>query len=794
VVALYLATNMPAGSPKFGLAMVLGAAVTTWFASSVRYEVTLTLLAAYLCLADGYVKLGTGNPQATFVRDILFYAIVAGAAGRLFVARGRVKLPPLTPWIIGFIVIVVVQVFNPNTLNTTKALAGLRQQLEFVPLFFFGYALLQTTGRLRGLLLAIAVFAAINGIVGLIQSQLTPDQLAGWGPGYRDKVMGAANVAARVYYDASGAQRTRPFGLGGDVGFAGGMGMLAVPMVLALLSAGAIRRAWVPVLLGLCCAVGVITSQGRTLIIGSVIAVLAFLFLGLAGRSAIRAVGAVAIAGLIGVAILPAVFSGNKSGGFDRYASIAPDKIAETAYSYRIDDLSYLPEYFTRFPLGAGLATVGPARAFGGAIPRPGINGETEYNFMILELGIAGLLLFTAFSIKLIALAVRRLPRVEDIEARTYLAGLFAPLIALFLIGFAGPTTTAPPFGPYLWLMGGVAAYWLAPLGSRRRLAERADGEEQEPASAPPSPSLAPHAVRFDPQPELVAPAAPVLDVGPEGPPGVAAVPDPGTDFTISVCLQDGGEGDMEKLQRAIARIHAASDAVHEIVVHAGGVDPAVRAYVAEQDACLRWSTAPASGPTEAWSAAAAIATGSHVVLLDTTVSLDLEFLPVIRARWAALPPQVRGGVVFAGWMQYGLTRVAPPDPEGMWLTSAVLPRRLLEVAPLEGDSTPADAAISLAARATAEGYEIVQCPEVANWGPAVAPRVQPPVAQGSARLRQAARRARRRPLSGTLSYAVAVGAVYAGEVRRRGPRGLVTAARTVGEARSGRDAAPRER
>ena len=59
-----------------------------------------------------------------------------------------------------------------------------------VPLFFVGYAFLKTRARLRAFFLILLVIATANGIVGMVQLNLTPAQLASWGPGYAFRING----------------------------------------------------------------------------------------------------------------------------------------------------------------------------------------------------------------------------------------------------------------------------------------------------------------------------------------------------------------------------------------------------------------------------------------------------------------------------------------------------------------------------------------------------------------------------------------------------------------------------
>ena len=446
--------------PFTGAVLVAGVVVATWMAVSVRLEVTLAVFAIYLGLIDGFVKLRTNVDVATLGRDVLLVAVVVSGAARLIGARQPLRLPALTPWILAFTVIVLVEAANPLTAGMTKAAAGIRQQLEFVPLFFFGFALFRTKERLRVLLLLIALIAAVNGIVGGFQSQLSTEQMSAWGPGYEQRINGDGDLAARVYWDDAGDAKIRPFGLGSDMGYAGAVGLVAAPCLLALISlGGGRRRAWPALLMALAVAVGVITSQGRAVLLGTVFAIFIFIVLGVSGRGGARVIGGLAVAAVVLLLVLPAVLPSSDSGSYTRYGSITPSKALNTAYDYRKDDLAYVFDYALKWPFGAGLGTVGPARVFGGA-GTSGVNGETQFNFLILEVGIAGLLVWVALALKVMLRVVRRLRRLRDGELRIYLAALAGPFIAVFFSGLGGPTTTAPPYGPYFWLAIGIFAYW----------------------------------------------------------------------------------------------------------------------------------------------------------------------------------------------------------------------------------------------------------------------------------------------------------------------------------------------
>src|SRR5207249_1531654 len=124
---------------------------------------------------------------------------------------------------------------NVSLLHT---LGGLRPHLEWVPLFFLGYAVMRTTRRLRIFLSLLLVVTTINGAVALVQYELTPEQLSTWGPGYAELLHGTGSLSERVSYRTDDKRRVRPFGLGSDTGFSGSLAIIAAPAAMALIALG----------------------------------------------------------------------------------------------------------------------------------------------------------------------------------------------------------------------------------------------------------------------------------------------------------------------------------------------------------------------------------------------------------------------------------------------------------------------------------------------------------------------------------------------------------------------------
>jgi hypothetical protein len=159
-------------------AVVVVGGISIWMMTSARTHVTLAVLMLYLGLADGVIKLMSNSSGATLGRDLLLYAIVLGIVVKRMLRKQPFSRPPLTGWVIAFTAVVAVQVFNPGDVSMAHSVASMRPHLEFVPLFFLGYSVMNTRRRLRGFLLLVLVIGAANGVVGVVQFGMSPAQLA----------------------------------------------------------------------------------------------------------------------------------------------------------------------------------------------------------------------------------------------------------------------------------------------------------------------------------------------------------------------------------------------------------------------------------------------------------------------------------------------------------------------------------------------------------------------------------------------------------------------------------------
>ncbi len=502
-LALGLAISVADSHPSIGLllGLTVGVMCVLWLMNSERYELSVLIVALYLGLLEGPVKLGTGaHAETAVIRDVLIYAISLGAVMRIVVKRERIKLPPMSTWVLAYAAIVLVEVFNPKTNGILKALGGIRQQMEFLPFFFFGYLLMRSKVRFRILFLVLGVMALANGVVSTIQEKEGPAQVASWGPGYRELVYGSVEqgeslgrrgrtgLSARLFI-VEGVAQVRPMALGTDSGFGGALGLVALPGALALLAIGPLRRRWPVALLGLGAILAVMTGLGRTQVVGATAGVLAFAALSLSGGGRVsRSLVAMLAVMLLALPLGLVIASIEGSGIFNRYASVAPGNVVESK-DKKTSEFTSMPHQIEAAPLGVGLGTVGSAGGFGGkqteTLEGHAVGGATVWKLILDELGLPGMLLYLALNIRVLTLALPGLRRVRDAELRLELAAVYAVFLAVLVTGVSGTTVTSAVEGPLVWFTVGLTSYWF--LGPGRAALGAAGKNEDAPSVGAPA-------------------------------------------------------------------------------------------------------------------------------------------------------------------------------------------------------------------------------------------------------------------------------------------------------------------
>jgi len=362
-----------------------------------------------------------------------------------------------------FFALVVVQLLNPADGTLLHSLGGIRQEVEFIPLFFLAAAYVRTKRTLWWFAVILLAVGLANGLASWVQFNETPQQLAAWGPGYAQRVLGtgAFQFGGRTFYTATG-EFTRPFGLGTDAGEGGVMGAFALAAGLALLIG--FPGAWWKRALVVVCLIGsvvaVYTSQGRAAVIASAVCVFAFVIFGFSIRG--RKLGAVVAC--IGVALALLViqqFVAVNSSSDTRYAGLNASSLLSTTVHARGVAFAAIPDNIKQYPFGAGLGSVGPAAVVsGGPSDASTLNGESEISFLVLETGIPGAIVLMGITVGLALLCFLRIQKEPDRQTRLLLAAVTAPIVGIIALDAVSPLTPSTPVGPYLWGIAGVVSYW----------------------------------------------------------------------------------------------------------------------------------------------------------------------------------------------------------------------------------------------------------------------------------------------------------------------------------------------
>ena len=221
--------------------------------------------------------------------------------------------------------------------------------------------------------------------------------------------------------------------------------------------------ATVPLIVG-----GIVTCQIRSALVAAVFGTLVFLLLIGLRPGGGRTMFVIAAVTTLVIGVSTIAFTGEIN--TDRYDSVTPGNLTDSFEAERGGSYKYTLGYFTEFPLGAGVGTVGPGGSIG-ASRTTKKNAENGVNYLMLEAGIPGLLAMFSMYVAALYYGLRLAgPRVSRYQA-ILIASLVGPIAGQALLFTSGPVMTGPPFTLFFYTAAGCIAVRIASKrGKRRRL------------------------------------------------------------------------------------------------------------------------------------------------------------------------------------------------------------------------------------------------------------------------------------------------------------------------------------
>jgi hypothetical protein len=269
---------------------------------------------------------------------------------------------------------------------------------------------------------------------------------------------------------AEGEAHVRPPGLASDAGGGGGLGVLALPGLLALLSVGKLRRRWVVPLCFAGAMLGVASAGSRSSVLTAITALVSFAGLSLLTRLRVsRLLAALLVGAALTVAAGEYLIAETGPAVLKRQESLTSvSRVEDTGGTQKVQHLKALPREITGAPLGSGLGTTGAAAGFGGhqkvTIEGRGVSSEGTMNLLVIELGTPGLFLWIGLTLNVVWLGLTRVRNIADPELRTYLVAVMASYFA-HIVGALGGPSLVTTGGIYWWAAPGIVAYWLTGPG-----------------------------------------------------------------------------------------------------------------------------------------------------------------------------------------------------------------------------------------------------------------------------------------------------------------------------------------
>jgi hypothetical protein len=384
---------------------------------------------------------------AVLLKDVLF---VLPAYAAFLAARARVSWSfpgaPVVP--VAAFAVVVAALSLPQMANPMVPLVGAKVWLFTIPLLFLGYHLPRSREHLRRLLAAMALVGLVPVVIGIVEAVLLDS-----GRGYLVYPWygRAAQAVTQNFFDAGFSSDTRFLRVPSLFSFAAQYYDFLAAMVVMTFAWRALGgRLWALLALGLT-LVASFTSGERAAVVMTPLLLGLVLLLGFSPSRARVSTVALGAAGLAagGLAAL------NAAGLLALSTRVGVSEVTDGF-------LMGLPRALgtTLTGLGTGYATGASRYAAGGVLSPVAAAGqsfsESWWVKIVLELGVAGVVVVGALMGWLLVAGYRAWRRTPDAGLRQVAAALLALLVWTLVYLAKGVEIDLDPINVYFWLFAGI--------------------------------------------------------------------------------------------------------------------------------------------------------------------------------------------------------------------------------------------------------------------------------------------------------------------------------------------------
>jgi hypothetical protein len=424
-------------------------------------------------LFEDLVRKYLGNNMAIyFAKDVLAGLVYISFFAE--VRRGREKLfrPPFLMFLMVFVWLGIIQVFNPNSPHILYGLLGFKVYFYYIPLMYVSYALVRTDEDLKKFLTVNLILAGVISTIGIIQAILG------------HSFLNPATLAPEIR-DLGELDRVSPLTkqlLSLPTAVFVSTGRYAMYLVVAVISAfgtagylllsSGRNRALVFTVIGLVGG-GIIFSGSRSAVLygGSSVAVLIAGFLWGApwrwrqAHRMIKAVRNATIVAAIGFTLIFILFPDEIAPRMAFYTETlnpysSASELGNRSWDYPIQNLLGVFEG-QHWVLGNGIGTASLGRQYVAKVlgqPEPQVWVEEGYGVLIAELGIIAPFLWILWTFAVVYTSWREVKRLRQTRFFPIAFAIFWYTFLLLILLTYGGLSTYQNFvlNMYLWIYLGI--------------------------------------------------------------------------------------------------------------------------------------------------------------------------------------------------------------------------------------------------------------------------------------------------------------------------------------------------